>query len=223
MADRETMYRDSVRRVFAGETALLCMFLTSAFLAVSRAILVAGIMIFLAGFCVSCDRYFRWRYQDGRRHKILMLWGVFVLAAGAWLLSAPDLARGIGGVVAGAFLLTFLGQPVMMARQRGWKLLTLGTASGLCTLAGCAGIAFLFVADQPMRPFVKEVLLALLFLMPLLLAAGRSLRGRFLAGMAEVPYEKLRTPVVNGIWIVTLLLVLGATFVSFLAYVVPLR
>ena len=60
-------------------------------------------------------------------------------------------------------------------------------------------------------------------LMPLLLAAGRSLRGRFLAGMAEVPYEKLRTPVVNGIWIVTLLLVLGATFVSFLAYVVPLR
>ena len=237
MLDREKMYRDSIRRVFAGETLLLCVLFASPFLfslltcrwdvpavrTVLSGICAAGIVTFLAGFCVSCDRYFRWRYQDGRRHKVVMLWSVFVVAAGLWLMFAQNPARALGGVAAGALLLIYLGQPIMMARRRGWKTLTLGIASGLCTLAGSAAVAVQFVGLRSVYPFVEIVFAALTVLMPLLLAAGRSLRGRFLAGMAEVSYEKLRTPVVNGIWIVTVLLALWWAFMLFCVDVVTLR
>lgn len=220
MADREKMYRDSVRRVFVGETVLLFLLFASPFLCAfpgamyppvffaMLCLFAAAFVIFLAGFCVSCDRYFRWRYQDGRRHKVVMLWSVFVVAAGLWLMFAQNPARALGGVAAGALLLIYLGQPIMMARRRGGKTLTLGIASGLCSLAGIAGVALPGVANQ-----LGTLILLVTSFSPLLLVAGRSLRGRFLAAMAELPYLQLRTPVVNGIWIVTVVLALGASII----------
>ena len=112
-----------------------------------------------------------------------------------------------------------LGQVIMMARRKGWKILTLGLASGLCSLAGTAGIALRLT---PALPADKHCAIWLAVILagpaPRWLLAGRSLRGRFLARLAEIPYSRLRTPAVNGIWIVTIVLALASCGIFFSAF-----